>query len=144
MMVHGRKYRVYLILLVSITLLLTPTLYAQDATAKILGQVVDPSGAVLPNAVITVTNVDTNSETPAKTDKDGAYQVNQLPIGSYKISATSEGFARATSSTYKLQINQSQRVDFKLAIAGNVQSIDCHHPGTYHRLSQLHRRRLRH
>jgi hypothetical protein len=124
MLIHSRKSRVFLVLLVSITILLAPALYAQDATAKILGQVVDPSGAVVPDAAITVTNTDTNITNNAKTDKDGLYQVNQLPIGNYKVSANKEGFAVATSSTYKLQINQSQRVDFKLAVAGTEQTVE--------------------
>ena len=104
--------------------LFVPALHAQDATAKILGTVEDPSGAVIPDAAITVTNADTKVQTASKSDKNGFYQVNQLPIGNYRVTASAAGFADSTSSTYKLEINASQRVDFKMAVAGTTQTVE--------------------
>src|ERR1700758_5276650 len=95
-MLASRKLSLSFILFAIIATLFAPALYAQDATAKILGQVVDPQGSIVPEAAITVTNVDTNVTNTAKTDKNGSFQVNQLPIGKYKVSADKEGFAIAT------------------------------------------------
>ena len=120
----SRKLSLSFTLFAIIATLFAPALYAQDATAKILGQVVDPQGSIVPDATITVTNVDTNVTNNSKTDKNGSFQVNQLPIGKYKVSADKEGFAVATSPVYKLEINQSQRVDIKLAVAGTTSTVD--------------------
>ena len=102
----------------------SPSLLAQDATAKILGQVSDLSSAVLPDARVTVTNTATKVVSTTQSDRSGNFQFTQLPIGSYTVSAEKEGFATTTSPAYTLQINQSQRVDFKLPIAGSTQTVD--------------------
>ncbi len=96
---------------------------AQDTTAKIIGQVSDKTGAVIPDAAITVTNTATGVTNTTKTDKNGSYQVNQLPIGAYTVQASEAGFATTTSPTYQLEINASQRVDFKLPVEGSQQSV---------------------
>ena len=97
---------------------------AQDTTAKILGQVTDASGALLPGASVTVTNTGTKVETAAQSDSKGGFQFVQLPIGTYTVRAVKEGFSSVVSPVYTLQINQSQRVDFKLPIAGSTQTVD--------------------
>jgi hypothetical protein len=112
------------VLLLSFTFLASPQLsLAQDATATILGQVVDPAGSVVPDAAVSAINVATNVSSDAKSDRNGNFQINQLPIGSYRVVAKKEGFAEADSPTYKLQINQSQRIDIKFAIGGTTQTV---------------------
>ncbi len=58
-------------------------LAAQDATGKITGIVTDATGAVVPNAKVTVTNTATSVSRETFTDNAGVYQVLQLRIGSY-------------------------------------------------------------
>lgn len=113
-----------LFLLLIVTVFSPQTLLAQDATANILGQVVDPAGSVVPDAAVSAVNTDTNVNTDTKSDHSGNFQINQLPIGSYKVTATKDGFAVASSPIYKLQINQSQRIDIKLAVGGTTQTVD--------------------
>ncbi len=108
----------------AVPLVAAPMLYAQDTTAKILGQVTDASGALLPDASVTVTDAATGVATTKQSDSHGAYEFVQLPIGSYTVSAGKEGFAQESSPAYKLEINKTQRVDFKLPVAGQVQSIE--------------------
>ena len=54
--------------------LLGTSLYAQDATGRIIGVVTDATGAVVPSARIIVTNVATNISTEGTTGPDGSYQ----------------------------------------------------------------------
>jgi len=110
--------------LAAIPLLAAPMLHAQDTTAKILGQVSDASGALIPNASVTVTNVATGVVVTKQSDSQGAYEFLQLPIGSYTVSARMQGFTDETSPPYKLEINKTQRVDFKLPVAGQSQSVE--------------------
>src|SRR5260370_193518 len=96
----------------------------QDARAKILGQVTDSVGALIVNASIVVTNTATGVQNETQSNKNGEYQVQQLPIGTYKVQAAMTGFATTTTPEYKLEINQAKRVDFKLPVEGNAQSVD--------------------
>ncbi len=92
-------------------------LLAQDATGKITGTVTDPTGGAVPNARVTVTNVATNVSKGTTTDSNGVYQVLQLPIGSYKITATAPGFEEtAVESKTALEINQTLRIDVQMQI----------------------------
>ncbi len=111
--------------IVMLTLLGSSSLLrAQDTTAKVLGQVTDSSGALLPGAAVTVANTATKVQNTVESDGKGNFQFVQLPIGPYTVSAAKEGFTTITSPPYMLEINQSQRVDFKLPLAGNTQSVD--------------------
>jgi outer membrane receptor protein involved in Fe transport len=97
--------------------LFSACLLAQDATGKIAGVVTDPSGAVVSNAAVTVTNMATNVAKETKTDTSGFYQVPLLPIGKYKVNATAAGFEKVTVvSQGDLQINQTLRIDIQLPV----------------------------
>ena len=56
-------------------------LEAQTITGSVNGTVTDPTGAVIPNAKVTATNVDTGIETPSTTNSDGIYNIAFLQIG---------------------------------------------------------------
>jgi len=98
-------------------LLLPACLLAQDATGKIAGVVTDPSGAVVSNAIVTVTNLSTNVAKLTKTDSSGFYQAPLLPIGRYKVTATAPGFEKVeVVAQGDLQINQTMRIDIQLPV----------------------------
>src|SRR5260370_22276603 len=92
--------------------------------AKILGQVTVSVGAMIANASIVVTNTATGVKNKTQSNKDGEYQVQQLPIGTYRVQAAMTGFATTTTPEYKLEINQAKRVDFKMPVEGNTQSVE--------------------
>jgi len=95
-------------------------LRAQDATGKIAGDVMDPTGAIIAGAKVTVTNIATQISKQVTTDKDGFYQVSQLPIGLYEVAAEATGFTRlVVQPKNSLEINQTLRVDLKLEV-GNA------------------------
>lgn len=89
---------------------------AQDATGRVIGVVTDPQGGLVTGAQITVTNADTQVSRRTTTGKDGNYQVLDLPIGNYTVSAEMQGFSRTVTDAQKLLINQSMRVDIHLAV----------------------------
>jgi hypothetical protein len=99
------------------TLLLPACLLAQDATGKITGVVTDPSGAVVSNATVTVTNLATNVAKETKSDSTGFYQAPMLPIGKYKVTAAAAGFEKVTMvARGDLEINQTMRIDIQLPV----------------------------
>jgi outer membrane receptor protein involved in Fe transport len=97
-------------------------LLAQDATGRIAGVIIDPSGGLVPSATVTVTNVDTNIAKAATTDAKGYYEVRQLPVGNYKVSVEAPGFSKTESAASALDINQTLRVDLTLQV-GNVSEV---------------------
>ena len=98
-------------------LLACAALPAQNATGKISGVVTDPTGAVVVGAKVTVTNSGTKVSRQTATDKEGQYQVLQLPIGRYDITAEAPGFSRTVvQGKNSLEINQSLRVDVSIEV----------------------------
>lgn len=109
--------------LLSIAVLMTTHANAQQATAQILGTVTDQQGAVVPGVKIIVTNASTNVSTETTSDKNGFYQVLDLPIGAYRINASHQGFRVLQVTTAPLEINQSFRADLKLEVGAATETI---------------------
>ncbi|MCA1602746.1 MAG: carboxypeptidase-like regulatory domain-containing protein, partial [Acidobacteria bacterium] len=92
---------------------------AQQETATITGEVKDVSGALVPQAMITVTNVGTNISVNTETNDQGSYTVSSLRPGEYKITVEKSGFNKSLRSGVTLQVNQFARIDITLQ-AGQV------------------------
>ncbi len=96
---------------------------AQEASGRIIGTVVDPKGAVIPGARVTVTNVETRVSREATSDKDGNFEVLSLPIGSYQVTAENSGFKKTVSGVEKLLINQSLRFEIKMEVGAPSETV---------------------
>ena len=95
--------------------------FAQNAT--IVGTVTDPSGSVIPNVSVTVTNVDTGRTITFPTNEDGQYVVPDLPVGHYNVKATAEGFRAAERGGIVLNVGDRLRVDFRMAVGAKTETI---------------------
>src|SRR5262249_11090537 len=80
--------------------------------------VVDPSGAAVANATITVRNQATGVERTAQTDSTGNYQVAALPVGTYRIEAQAAGFQKQAVSSLTLEVRQTAVQNFQLKVGG--------------------------
>ena len=80
------------VLLAAITLLV-PSLFAQAETGTITGTVTDPTGAVVPNAKVSIKGVATGSLRETTTGTSGAYTVTNLPPAEYSVTVDASGFA---------------------------------------------------
>ena len=76
---------------VLIFVLTTRPLHAQETNATVTGTVTDASGKVLPNAKVTVKNLDTGQSSETQTDSAGLYKISNLAAGAYEVSASLEG-----------------------------------------------------
>src|SRR6266581_6554152 len=117
----GRSFGIAVVVLLA--LFGVSTLWSQTATGRIVGTVSDPSGAVIPDAMITVTNVETRVTYDTVTNGQGAYQAPLLSIGMYTVTADMPGFQKAATKPEKLEINQSLRVDIKMAVGNRTEEI---------------------
>ena len=99
-------------------------LFGQQATGRIVGRIVDSQGAVIVGAKITVTNAGTHISSETVTDKDGAYQVLQLPIGDYSVTVEKSGFQKTITTPHPLEINQALRVDLTLRVGAASETLE--------------------
>jgi len=96
---------------------------SQSERGRIFGTVTDPAGAVIPNAKVVVTNTATRISRETATDTEGSYLVLELPIGPYQLTAEAAGFAKALTEEYRLQINQSLRVNLQLKVGAVTETV---------------------
>src|SRR5258708_38636509 len=96
---------------------------AQVTTGSILGTVHEPTGAVVPNATITITDTAKGTISTKLTDSSGDYNVPFLIPGTYTVSVEMPGFKRSVSSNVVLDIDQKARVDFDLEAGGATETV---------------------
>jgi hypothetical protein len=98
------------------TLFLCLPVLASAQEATIVGTVTDPSGAVIPNVGILVTNVDTGAVRTLATNDAGQYVVPGLLIGKYDLEAQASGFKAEEYKGVVLDVNDRIRVDFQMQL----------------------------
>lgn len=96
---------------------------AQTITGSIRGTVTDASGAVVPGADVTATNVATNVATHATTNGSGLYNFQFLTLGDYTITATATGFNSASMGPFHLQIDQIAQINPKLSVGAAATTV---------------------
>src|SRR6185369_15449671 len=69
----------------AIGLIFTLPAFAQQPTANLNGTIVDPNGAVIPNATVTVMNRGTNFTRTVTSNSEGEYNIPNLPVGTYQV-----------------------------------------------------------
>jgi outer membrane receptor protein involved in Fe transport len=97
--------------------------HAQTITGSVRGVISDPSGAVIPNAAVTATNLATGVNYSAQTNGDGLYSVRYLPIGRYTIAVTAKGFQDERSSAFQLEIDQEATINVPMHLQGTTAQV---------------------
>ena len=87
---------------------------AQTDQGAITGIVQDPSGAVIPNAQISVTNIDTGLVLQSTTNAGGVFVFSPLKIGNYTLTASASGFEKVRHENLRVDIQQHLNVNFTL------------------------------
>src|SRR3989449_5193048 len=92
--------------------------YAQVdyATASLKGTVLDPQGAAVGGATVTVTNLSTGISKTVKTGAEGAFQFSALHPGTYKVQAEAPGFEKTIASNLQLSVGQVVVNDVRLKV----------------------------
>src|SRR5438552_1809487 len=108
------------LLLATALLSVVPYAVAQSVSGSITGSVIDPSGAALPGATITVANQSTGVETPTKSNGAGYFNASNLIAGIYRVDVSAPGFKSISRSDVQVDIGSVVRLDFRLEV-GNVQ-----------------------
>ncbi|HEX9945899.1 MAG TPA: TonB-dependent receptor [Thermoanaerobaculia bacterium] len=92
-------------------------------TSRVSGTVEDASGSPLPGVTIEATNTETGLVQVAVTDAEGFYRILNLPTGTYRITASLDGFATATAENVRLLLGSTPTVNFTLQSATVTETI---------------------
>lgn len=107
--------------LIAATILITLTVlwhttpaHAQVSTSSISGIVSDAGGLAMPNVQVVATNLDTGAARSTVTDSTGAYLLQFLAIGKYKVEADFTGFKKWAQTGIALEVSRQARVDIRM------------------------------
>src|SRR5438034_8553538 len=107
---------------VVISLLLIGIGFTQTTTS-LRGTVSDSQSAVIPQAIVTLTNAETGSTRQTLTDAVGEYQFVQIAPGLYKITAEKPGFSTASQTGVKLLVNTPATLDLRLEVGTTTELV---------------------
>src|ERR1700733_12731067 len=96
--------------------------YSQS-TATLSGTITDPSGAVVPQAQVTVHGLSTGVDRTAASDPAGSYTIPSLQPGNYSVSVHAAGFADYKLASVSLQVDQNVTANVKLGLASAGQVV---------------------
>ena len=96
----------------------------QTTTGSIVGSITDATGAVVPNASVTVNNVGTGLTLKTVTDASGNYAVTPLPVGSYSVVVEAPGFKRSVNSGITLNVQDRLGVNVVLELGQVTESVE--------------------
>src|SRR5687767_461512 len=120
-MVRGHSVRTLLAVLLCA---LPAAVFAQQETATIAGTVTDATGAVVPHAVVIVTNVQTGISVRTEANDAGTYVVPSLRPGDYSIAVESQGFQKTVRTGVTLQVAQVARIDVTLQTGALTEAVE--------------------
>ena len=121
---HARRNLRVAVACVAMCFLFSPAeLQSQVNTGSITGIVLDPSGASIAHAEITVSNAETGYSRTANSAADGAYSLQDLPIGTYGLTTTAAGFSRIEEQV-NVGVGERLRIDLHLVIGATGQTVE--------------------
>jgi hypothetical protein len=120
---RSRKSLLHLLPVPALILSVSTACWAQASRGAIAGSVHDPAGAVVPNATVTITNTETNSNYPLATNSDGRFTYPALPPGTYKVTVSAPGFKEAIQEGITVSIGSTATLDIALQVGQTSQSV---------------------
>ena len=97
---------------------------AQTFYGSIVGTVTDTSGAVIPGANVTITNIGTNESQSATTNSAGEYSFVNLVPANYKVDVQMTAFKRFVRQPVEVAVNTASRVDAKLQVGATTETVE--------------------
>jgi Carboxypeptidase regulatory-like domain len=110
--------------LTAFSLLFMPSAFGQVDEGSVTGVVQDASGAVVPNAKVTLLNVDQGLSTVSTSDSSGSYTFSPVKLGNYSVSASAPGFSVTTQQNVTVAVSQNVRVNIELKPGAETQTVE--------------------
>jgi outer membrane receptor protein involved in Fe transport len=122
MLTHVSRHLFAVALAASLTLacFVSSGLHAQNiSTAEVHGTISDPSGALVPNAAITIADASKGFSRTTTSDAEGNFQFLLLPPGAYALTATAPGFAKLSENNLVLTVGERAELRLSLSVNGS-------------------------
>ncbi len=103
--------------------LFTIPLHAQTATGSVSGTIEEPSGSVIANAAVTITNAETNESRSVSTNDHGYYSLPLLPPASYRLSVQAQGFGGYIQPNIRLNVGDALTINATLKVGAVSQQV---------------------
>jgi hypothetical protein len=97
---------------------------AQSTAGRVQGRVLDPTGAVIPGATLTLTNTSSGVALRAEAGKSGDYIFLSVPVGQYKLQTQAAGFQESIADGINVQLNATVSYDVHLSVGSTAQSVE--------------------
>jgi hypothetical protein len=94
-----------------------------ETSTSIRGLISDPTGAAVPEARVTIRNVDTGEERSTTSDSGGVYAFPSIVPGTYDLTVMHPGFKKSEVKNRVAQVTQSAQVDFALQVGETSESV---------------------
>lgn len=95
-----------------------------QASSGVTGTITDPSGAVVPNAAVVITNTATGTVSNAVSSSSGTYSVTGLVPGLYKIEVTAEGFTKTVRTNVNVEVTVNATIDIQLTSGSSNETVE--------------------
>jgi len=124
MYLFSRRFLSSLAVLFSVVLLQTQAMQAQQTLGAITGTVVDPSGSAVPDAEIKATSEETKLERTTRSNAQGVYNLNDLPLGKFTVSFTKDGFSSGHYPGILVQANRTVSLQAQLKVGTVADTVE--------------------
>lgn len=99
-------------------------MFCQTQTGQVTGAITDPQSSAVPGATVTVTNVATQVARTAESNVTGNYTVTNLMPGNYQVAVSKEGFQKAVSQVFSVDVNQGVTVDIRMQVGAVTETVN--------------------
>src|ERR1700686_923443 len=120
----GRFFVFACMAILALSLTIVVAVSAQVISADLVGTVLDKTGAGVPGATIEAVNSETGVKYNTEANESGEYRFNNLPVGTYSLTASSSNFATTTINNFQLELNKTSTLQITLEIRGTATSIE--------------------
>ena len=110
-------------------LFMATSLQGQTVAGTVTGTITDPSGAIVPGAIVTVKNTNTGGVRNSVTNGTGYFSIPALPPGPYMLDVKLKGFQEETSSL-TVSVGQTLNISLKLRLGSDTEKVDVFSTGS--------------
>jgi len=121
---HPRSFALRLLFLCVALTAISNAAWAQSTFGSIVGTVHDPTGAVVPQAEVELTNTGSTAKHTIKCDANGNYAFNNIDVGSYSLTIKAQGFETESVPDIVLTARETRRVDATLKAGAESQTVE--------------------
>jgi outer membrane receptor protein involved in Fe transport len=110
-------------LILAFTSFASQSAFGQATSGTLTGQVTDPSGAVIPNAAVTITDTQHGTSVTTTTNPQGLFTRTQLANSTYNVSVSATGFQATQQNNVVVDVDRETRINVTLPLAGTSQTV---------------------